>query len=877
MNVFDLAAKLTLDSTEYDSGLEKASDAAKKLNGVANKMLGVGAAVGAAAIAGAVSFGKAALKSGMQFDAAMSQVAATMGIAVDEIGELRDFALEMGSTTAFTATQAAEALNYMALAGYDADKSMSMLPTVLNLAAAGGMDLARASDMVTDAESALGLSTQETAAMVDQMAKAASRSNTSVAQLGEAFLTIGGTATFMSGGTDRLATVLGILADNGIKGSEAGTHLRNMLLKLSAPTKEGQAVIDNLGLSIFDADGKMRDMQDIITDLGEAMDGMTDEAKIQAISDLFNARDVAAVNALLNTSTERWNELGAAIVNSSGAAGQMAETQLDNLSGDITLMNSAVEGLQVQFSDGLTPALRQAVSGFTALISKRETQAFFLQIGQAVGNVAKAMTRWASNALPRVIDYFKRGAPAIKAGAAALGLFVVAVQATVNPLGALLTALAAVTGAFALNALGADNARRKYTSLTDEQLESVQMANDELEAYHEMQSQRDKAVLGIIDETKHTRDLWSELQTLVDANGKVKEGNEELAANIVKELSGALGIEISIVDGQIQKYDELADSIENVIQKKRAQRLLEAHEQGYTEAAQGREQVSLDIYNAQQDVAALQAEVSAAKAAVDAAQAAGGSIFGNHMLRRATNEYNAKQTALAEAQSDLSDLQQLEQEYVQTMTAYSNAERAILEGDYETASRILEQDALNRAKHHVEVGQVSEENIEDMRTHAAAAKAAADRYLQELEAGTEGYTDAEYEKLKTASDEWANTLAEAEGIAASAGTDVATAFADGIAGGLGAVNGAVAALNNAVSALGGAGGHQHAIGADYIPYNGYPAILHRGEAVLTAREAEEWRRGSSGSGRQVVNNFTFNGVAQSDLDMIVAYVNRGLA
>lgn len=361
------------------------------------KMAGV--AIGAA-VTGMGAFAASSVKTGQEFDKSMSQVAATMGFTVEqlnagedalasmtesereaalaaqqEFGTLRDFAQEMGRTTVFSATQASEALNYMALAGYDAAKSQEMLPTVLNLAASGNMELARASDMVTDAESALGLKTEETAAMVDQMAKTASKSNTSVEQLGEAILTIGGTAQFMAGGTERLNTVLGILADNGIKGSEAGTHLRNMLLKLSAPTAEGKKTIEALGLEIFDASGNMRDMQDIITDLGDAMSDMTDEQKIQTISDLFNARDITAVNALLNTSTQRWNELGAAIEDSTGAAQAMAETQLDNLAGDITLFQSALEGAKIAISDVLTPTIREFVQFGTDGIS-RLTEAF---------------------------------------------------------------------------------------------------------------------------------------------------------------------------------------------------------------------------------------------------------------------------------------------------------------------------------------------------------------------------------------------------------------------------------------------------------------------------------------------------------------------
>ena len=399
MDLLELVARITLDKSEYEQGLsDMQSDVQQKQASMQKGMLTI-AGAGAAALG---AFAVSSVKTGAEFDQAMSQVAATMGKTVDEIGELRDFAMEMGGTTVFSATQSAEALNYMALAGYDAEKSMTMLPNVLNLAAAGAMDLARASDMVTDAESALGLEGEEVKDFVDQLAKTASKSNTSVEQLGEAMLTIGGTAQLMSGGTDRLATVLGLLADNGIKGSEAGTHLRNMILKLSAPTEAGAKAMDKLGLKVFDSEGKMRDMQDIITDLNTSMSNLTDEEKIQIIADLFNERDIAAVNALLGTTTERWDELGTAIVNSKDAAGEMAGTQLDNLAGDVTLLKSAWEGLQIQLSDKLTPTIRDLISGATWLIENFEKIAPIV-LGAAaafgtfavainIGNIIKSVT-----------------------------------------------------------------------------------------------------------------------------------------------------------------------------------------------------------------------------------------------------------------------------------------------------------------------------------------------------------------------------------------------------------------------------------------------------------------------------------------------------
>lgn len=337
---------------------------------VGKKMTDTGKSLTRTVTAPLAGIGVASLKAGADFDTAMSQVAATSGKTVDEIGELRDFAIEMGSTTAFSATQAAEGLNYMALAGYDAEESMAMLPTVLNLAAAGAMELGAASDMVTDAQTALGLSLDETTDMVNQMAKTASTTNTSVSQLGEAILTIGPTAKSLKGGTVELNQVLGLLADNGIKGAEAGTHLRNIMLSLTPQTDAAAAAWDQLGVSAYDADGNLRPLQDTFSDLQKAMAGMSSEERTKMLSKMFNKTDLASVNALLDTDATRWDEVGSAIEGAGDAAEKMAKTQLDNMQGSLTLLKSALEGAGIAISDVLAPVVRKLADFLNALVTK---------------------------------------------------------------------------------------------------------------------------------------------------------------------------------------------------------------------------------------------------------------------------------------------------------------------------------------------------------------------------------------------------------------------------------------------------------------------------------------------------------------------------
>lgn len=323
----------------------------------------------------AVGFMKNAVNAGQSFDSAMSQVAATMGKSVDEIQNLRDFAQQMGATTKYSATESAQALNYMALAGYDAETSMKMLPNVMNLASAGAFDLARASDMLTDTQTAFGISLERTNQLVDEMAKAASTGNTSVEQLGDAFLTIGGLAKELNGGMVQLADgtqkdidgvqeleiALVSMANAGIKGSEAGTHMRNMLLKLSAPTEDATKFFEQYGIKIFDTAGNMNSLRDIFAQLNTQLSSMTQGDKLAAISDIFNARDTSSAEALLAAIGENWDYIGDAIVHAEGAASKMAQTQIKNLEGWKTLRDSAKEGLQIKISDALKPVLTDFV------------------------------------------------------------------------------------------------------------------------------------------------------------------------------------------------------------------------------------------------------------------------------------------------------------------------------------------------------------------------------------------------------------------------------------------------------------------------------------------------------------------------------------
>ena len=363
--------KLETQANQSATAMQKIAASGEKLKTTGDNIASAGQEM-LPVTAAVTGLGTAAVTTAASFESSMSQVQATMGITKDSMSNvdgqsvntmktLSELAKKMGSETAFSASECAQALNYLALAGYDTQEMCDTLPTVLNLAAAGDIELASASDMVTDAMSALGMETSEADTMVDQMAKTASSTNTSVAQLGEGILTIGATAKSIKGGTAELNTALGILANNGIKGAEGGTHLRNIILSLQNPTDAAAKQMTALGVSVYDSQGNMRSLNDILGDLNTSMEGMTSAEKSNIISTIFNKTDLSSVNALLANTGETWDSLQSSITNSAGAAGQMADTQLDNLQGQLTILKSALEGLAISFGELLMPAIKNIV------------------------------------------------------------------------------------------------------------------------------------------------------------------------------------------------------------------------------------------------------------------------------------------------------------------------------------------------------------------------------------------------------------------------------------------------------------------------------------------------------------------------------------
>ena len=398
-----------IDQSGFKTGLSNLGSIAK--TGMAVVTTAVTAAAGAVSALGGYS-----ISVGKEFESSMAQVIATMGITKDTIQDgvnsydlLKEAAAAAGESTTFSASEAADALNYLALAGYDAAKAADALPAVLDLAAAGGMDLAYASDLATDAMSALGIeaTSGNLTRFGDEMAKTASKANTSVAQLGEAILTVGGTAQTLAGGTTELNAALGVLANRGIKGAEGGTHLRNMILSLSAPTDTAKKALDSLGVSALDADGNMRPLNETFADLDAALAGMSDGEKAEILSDIFNKTDLAAAQGLLAGCGDEFDNLTAALEDCDGAMSQMADTMNDTLEGDMKSLGSKAEAFGIAVYENMNEPLRELAQlggEYLTQLTEAFKEGGFEGLAESFGDVLGQAITKISEYLPTIAD-----------------------------------------------------------------------------------------------------------------------------------------------------------------------------------------------------------------------------------------------------------------------------------------------------------------------------------------------------------------------------------------------------------------------------------------------------------------------------------------
>ena len=616
---------VTIDTELDNNGFEKGINKLESIGKKGLKSLGV--AVGAVTTS-LTAMGTYALKVGSDFEAGMSKVQAISGATREEIDKLTEKAKEMGAKTKFSATESAEAFQYMAMAGWKTEDMLNGIEGIMNLAAASGENLAGVSDIVTDALTAFGLQAKDSAHFADVLAKASSNSNTNVGLMGATFKYVAPIAGSMKYSIEDTAVAIGLMANAGIKGEQAGTALRAMLTRLVKPPKDASQALDKLGISTKNADGTMKPLSQTLQELRTKFAKLSDSQKASYASSIAGTEAMSGMLAIVNASESDFKKLTKAIGDADGTASEMADTMNNNLKGATTILGSnmeslglaiydkfkvpatkgiksvtkAVEDLTSQASNGkLSRSIDKIADGFGKLISKGgdliakvlpkliDGLAWILDNGGAIAKVIGTITagflaykttlvainaiQIAKNILGTVSAFFSL-IPTIKSAKDAMLLFNMACSA--NSIGLVVGAVTALTVGLAFLVTRQTESQKKAKELAEE----ISNSRKEWEDYNASIDETTRTNLAQINSVEKLKD---ELKTLVDENGKVKEGYEGRVSFILNQLNKALGTEYKLNGNIIDSYKDLQSEIDKTIAKKKAQIVLDGQEEKYKE------------------------------------------------------------------------------------------------------------------------------------------------------------------------------------------------------------------------------------------------------------------------------------------------------
>lgn len=477
---------LDLDISGFLSGLQSAQSQANtaskniattignNLQSAGKSMTSAGSTLTKTVTTPVLGLGTAAVKVTSDFESAMSKVSAISGATGGDLDALNKKAQEMGAKTKFSATESAEAFTYMAMAGWKTEDMLSGIDGIMSLAAADGLDLATTSDIVTDALTAFGLSASDSGHFADVLAKASSNANTNVSMLGESFKYAAPVAGALGYSAEDTAIALGLMANAGIKGSQGGTALRGSLTRLIKPTDEAAVLMEQYGLSMTNADGSMKSLGEVMNMLRDRLGGLTEAEQAQVAAQIFGQEAMSGMLAIINASDSDYAKLTDAIYDADGAAQQMADTMLDNLSGQLTLLKSALEGLAIQFGEILMPYIKQFVTWLQNLTQRlqeltpeqKEQVVKWAAIAAAIGPVLMVLGKLTTS-VGSIITTFGKIPGALAKAKSAFTAVSAAIGGISAPVVAVVAVIAVLIAAFANLWKTNEEFRNKMTAIWD--------------------------------------------------------------------------------------------------------------------------------------------------------------------------------------------------------------------------------------------------------------------------------------------------------------------------------------------------------------------------------------------------------------------------
>lgn len=501
---------LDLDTSGFKKGFKsalgdletfsnKSNTTGERLTALGSSMTSVGSSLTKYVTTPLLGAGAAMVTVTAGFESAMSEVAAISGATGDDFEDLSQKAKDMGAATKFSASEAAEAFKYMAMAGWKTEDMLSGIEGVLNLAAASGEALGTTSDIVTDALTAFGLTASDAAHFSDVLAAASNNANTNVSMLGESFKYVAPVAGAMGYSVEDTSIALGLMANSGIKASQAGTALRTIMTNMAKPTDTVATAMEALGLSLTDSEGNMKSLGVIMEDLRAGFNGLTEAEQANLAASLAGKEGMSGLLAIVNATEKDFNSLNEAIYGADGTAGRMAETMQDNLSGQLVILKSALEGIAISFGELLLPAVKSVVSWLQNLADKINSlsdsqkeaivkiAAVVAAIGPALLIVGKLIKTLGS--LPTTLKSVKAGFTVLKGAIGSISAPVVAVIAIVATLAAAFKHLWETNEEFRENITAIwESIKAAFSEFTDGILERINSLGFEFESITEVLS-----------------------------------------------------------------------------------------------------------------------------------------------------------------------------------------------------------------------------------------------------------------------------------------------------------------------------------------------------------------------------------------------------
>lgn len=599
----DLLFNTKIDTSAFDTLAVKAGRAVTKITTAFSGLVG------------------AAGKVGSSFEAEMSAVESISLESAENMELLTAKAEQMGATTKFTATESGKAFEYMAMAGWKTEQMLDGIDGIMNLAAASGEDLALVSDIVTDALTAFGMTAADSGHFADILAAASSNANTNVAMLGESFKYAAPLFGSLQWSAEDAAIALGLMANAGIKSTQAGTSLRAAISSLAAPTQKVSEAMDKYGISLTDENGEMLSFADVMLMLRDRLGSLSEAEQAAAASTLFGREAMSGMLAIINASDEDYDKLTNAVENCSGAVDKMSEIRLDNLQGDVTILMSGLEALGIAAYNKFNEPLRDAVQSvtkevekLTASIKDGELSESFEKVAGKLTELAGKFLEFAANkGIPALINAFEwvidngdkvvsmletigagyAAAKIISIGVtkqAMIGGSTIAEQAALiakslaNPasVAVALAAAIALAGTALIN-YGQARLAAKNEAMAYSMREELDAVRDLQSAYDDArESAREKASEEIA-EADRTQALWTELNRYVDSSGNVIK-NKERVKELTEQINAVIPGTISLIGDEITNYHEAAAAIDEYVNAKKNQAVLDYLGAGYGEA-----------------------------------------------------------------------------------------------------------------------------------------------------------------------------------------------------------------------------------------------------------------------------------------------------